>query len=77
MEWQIANLNKVEKSDRHASPIIIQGEGRVSQDTAAAPAADGLENTDVEGDGDSSKAKRDGVVTPRPIIGILSQVNQK
>ena len=36
-----------------------------------------LENADVEGNGDSSKAKRDEVVTPRPIIGILSQVNQK
>ena len=72
MGRKILNLNKVEKKWLTRIPliIIIQGEGRARHDA-------GLENADVEGNGDSSKAKRDEVVTPRPIIGILSQVNQK
>ena len=28
---------------------------------------------DMEGEGDSLRTERDGIVTPRPIIGILAQ----
>ena len=30
-------------------------------------------DADMEGDRDSFMAERDGIVTPRPIIGILAQ----
>ena len=45
-----------------------QMEGRVNQEVDAA-----VVSRDAEVDGDSSKAKDDGVVTPSPIIGVLAQ----